>query len=205
MNLFENLRKFLTAILSVVSRTPTNVDQFQKPSIDIDGCDPFCADEKHPLPDEVQIDVLMKNMPFLKTFYQKRKPELATYTPGVTAVLRDEDHYIPLCDSLKRDYMPKAAKDVYGVKHFLLNPDSGDYQQLVETEHCRDTGAACPALVPYSLPNQRSICRTHFFKRGLTAINTSSLEPYEIVVKIPSGCNCFVRHSISSDLYKGNP
>lgn len=42
-----------------------------------------------------------------------------------------------LCDSLKRDYMPKAAKDVYGVKHFLLNPDSGDYQQLVETEHCR--------------------------------------------------------------------
>ncbi|OQR74513.1 hypothetical protein BIW11_09017 [Tropilaelaps mercedesae] len=233
MNLFENLRKFLAAVLSVVSRaTPhdghnvtslahgasilvrnstvednlVQVESLIKPSGDLNGCCPLYPEEKHPLPDEVQLRVLNHNFNHLRMFYQKRR-DTALLNSAISRTQEHSDeqqNYVPLCDSVRTVQTPTSAKDVHGVKHFLLNPAIGEYHQYIENEYCKNYDAPCPFL-DSTLPGQRSLCRTHYFKKGLTAINETTLLPYEIVVRVAAGCNCFVQTSLLPDLAKARP
>ncbi|XP_003743486.1 protein spaetzle 5 [Galendromus occidentalis] len=198
---------FFTAVLSVMShgnsveqglnRTSNgqvNSDSARNATEQLSSkiCNPFCETVSHPLPDDVQIDILNNDEKMKRYFNKDVFRDFDLYRSRHS---RDPE-YVQLCKTLIQFEQPEAAMDVHGTRHFLLNPRKGEYAQRVDVEICQESGLPCAEINDYVSPGTATRCETQFFKRGMVAVNPESLETYEIVVRVPSGCNCFIQKTL---------
>lgn len=158
--------------------------------------EPFCETEEHPVPDDIQLKVLEQNFNRLRPFFNKdpiNPPDL--YRSPI--FFDGDDEFVQACETKSWTIdRPKEVRDIDGQRHFLLNPELGGYRQSITLLRCSDEQQPC-RNIEHILPSSKpSRCETRFWHRQMTAINQNTLEPYEIIVKVPAACNCYIKATI---------